>query len=245
MAKDVPATEGDDDVPATEGDDVPATEGDDVPATEDDDDAPVVPTPAPAQLAETDSEDESAADSEDEAEAEELATSFLQTSSPKNQRVFALIKDAAQKLGSPALSALALKMKADHFVKVRGLIKDLIARLEAQAEAEATHKDQCDKDIKEAITQRDESQATMESENAAITQNKVTIKELTEKIAELKQSIADAKKALRERSELRAEERAENEKTIADAEEGAAAIRDAVKVPTPSSPSTTATTTRP
>jgi len=86
------------------------------------------------------------------------------------------------------------------------------------------------KDMKAAITQRDESQSSMESENAAITQNKVTIKQLTEKIAELKQSIADAKKALRERSELRAEERAENEKTIADAEEGAAAIRDAVKV---------------
>jgi len=168
--------------------------------------------------------------SEDEAEAEELATSFIQTSNPKNAKVFALIKAAAQKLRSPTLSALALKLKADHFVKVRGLIKDLIARLEAQAESEATHKDQCDKDMKAAITQRDESQSSMESENAAITQNKVTIKQLTEKIAELKQSIADAKKALRERSELRAEERAENEKTIADAEEGAAAIRDAVKV---------------
>ena len=84
--------------------------------------------------------------------------------------------------------------------------------------------------VYQAITQRDESQSTMESENAAITTNKVTIKELTQKIADLKQSIADAKKALRERTDLRAEERAENEKTIADAEEGAAAIRDAVKV---------------
>merc|ERR1712196_746038 len=71
---------------------------------------------------------------------------------------------------------------------------------------------------------------TMESENAAITTNKVTIKELTAKIADLGQSIAEAKKALRERTELRSEERAENEKTIADAEEGAQAIRDAVKV---------------
>ena len=49
-----------------------------------------------------------------------------------------------------------MKLKADHFVKVRQLIKDLISRLKSQAEAEATHKEMCDEEMGNAITERDE-----------------------------------------------------------------------------------------
>jgi hypothetical protein len=187
---------------------------------------------APAEEEAAPAEEAAEEENVDEAEAEDLATAFIQVQmeSPKNQRVFAVIKAAAQSLKSPTLAALALKLKADHFVKVRTLIKDLIERLEAQAAAEATHKDQCDKDMKEAITQRDEEQAKMERENAAIETNKVMIKELEERITELKQKIADAKKALREATELREAEKAENETTIADATEGMEAIKSAVAV---------------
>lgn len=202
----------------------------DIDADEDSDDDTEEYALTDAEKSADDAETEATAEVEQEDEAEDLSFIQLENVSVNNQRVFNLLRDDAKRLKSTVLTSLALKLKADHFVKVRTLIKDLIARLEAQAEAEATHKDQCDKDMKAAITQRDESQATMESENAAITTNKVTIKELTQEIADLGQSIADAKKALRERTELRSAERAENEKTIADAEEGAQAIRDAVKV---------------
>lgn len=90
--------------------------------------------------------------------------SFLQVASVKNVKVFNFLKNAANSLKSTALTALTMKLKADHFVKVRQLIKDLINRLNAQAEAEATHKDMCDKEMKEATTSRDESQTSMESE---------------------------------------------------------------------------------
>merc|ERR1719456_866170 len=58
------------------------------------------------------------------------------------QRVLDLLQKSADRLKSPVLSAVALKVKlsADHFVKVRGLIKDLIAKLKADAEAEAESK---------------------------------------------------------------------------------------------------------
>ena len=46
----------------------------------------------------------------------------------------------------------------DHFVKVRTLIKDLLSKLKSDAEAEATQKGFCDKEMSKAINQRDEQQ---------------------------------------------------------------------------------------
>jgi len=169
----------------------------------------------------------------DEVMAQE-STSFIQTASssmsPKNARVFDLIKNAAQKLKSPALSALAMNMQADHFVKVRKLINDLIERLKAQAESEATHKDYCDKNIKKETTKRDEKQSEMEAENAAIAENKVTIKTLNKEISELKVEIADLQAALQTASKLRTAERLDNDKTIEDAKAGKESVEGAITI---------------
>jgi hypothetical protein len=171
------------------------------------------------------------ADEQDE-DAEEDAAMFLQTGSVsvKNSRVFNFIKSRAKSLKSTALTALAMNLKKDHFVKVRGMINDMISKLEAQAEAEATAKQLCDEEMKEAITQRDEANIKVEQETSAIATNEAMIAKLTKEIKELSEAIASLKKALRERTELRNEEKKENEVTIADAEEGEQAIADAIKV---------------
>jgi len=64
---------------------------------------------------------------------------------------------------------LLLKLKADHFVKVRGLINDLIKRLEEEAKAEAEQKAFCDEELEKAITKRDDNQIEIEKNNADIT----------------------------------------------------------------------------
>jgi chromosome segregation ATPase len=157
---------------------------------------------------------------------------FLQTGSVsvKNSRIFNFLKKRATALKSTALAALALNMKRDHFVKVRGMIKDLVAKLEAQAESEATQKEQCDKDMKAAIEKRDEANINVEQLTTAITTNEAMIAKLTKEIKELNEAMAELRKAKRERTELRNEEKAENESTIADAKEGLDAIKNAITV---------------
>merc|ERR1719235_825554 len=118
----------------------------------------------------------------------------------------------------------------DHFVKVRGLIKDLIAKLEADAESEATQKAFCDENMEKATTDRDEAIGEVETQTANIDEAKAKIAQLTEEIETLATEIADLRKGLFEATELRAAEKADNEKTIGDSEAGLEAVKDAIAV---------------
>merc|ERR1719487_2682261 len=135
--------------------------------------------------------------------------------------MLSLVENAAQRLNSPVLATLSVKAKVqiDHFVKVRGLIKDFIAKLKADAEAEAETKSFCDKEMKKAMTTREDSRAelenTLDAETAAqITKWKAEIQEATDQISGLY-------KALKEAKELRAAEKAANAKELRAAEKAA------------------------
>jgi len=168
------------------------------------------------------------------------APSFLQlrdeVSAP--QRVLGFITRQALLLKSPMLSTLAFKLRTsmrlslgkDHFVKIRGIIKDLVAKLEADAEAEADQKAYCDEEMGKALEARDEANGKIEAETANIDAAESKIAKLTEDIDELSQQIADLRKGLFEATELRNEEKAGNEQTLADAEAGNDAIKGAIKV---------------
>merc|ERR1719316_218185 len=68
------------------------------------------------------------------------------------------VRDLARKSKAPALAQLASRMSSamrlgaaageDPFAKVKGLITDMIATLEAEAESDASHKAYCDKEIR-------------------------------------------------------------------------------------------------
>merc|ERR1719321_1302954 len=164
------------------------------------------------------------------------APSFLQlrgaASGPK--RVLEFLMQKASLLKSPVLSTLAFKLKLgvakDHFVKVRGMIKDLIAKLEADAESEASQKSFCDEEMEKATTARDEAIGKVEKATADIDEAESLIAKLTEEIDELANQIADLRKALFEATELRKKERAENEKTLEDSEAGLEAVKNAIEV---------------
>merc|ERR1719161_1078015 len=78
--------------------------------------------------------------------------------------------DKAKSLKSKRLSAIVSKLKLgkDHFVKVRSIIKDLIAKLKADALAEATQKTYCDEEMKTATEMRDEAVGEIEDHTASI-----------------------------------------------------------------------------
>merc|ERR550537_351201 len=81
-----------------------------------------------------------------------------------------------------------------------------------------------------AISARDESIGKVEEATANIDEAESLIAKLTAEIDELANQIADLRKGLFEATELRKKEKAENEKTLEDAEAGLEAVKNAIEV---------------
>jgi DNA repair exonuclease SbcCD ATPase subunit len=171
-----------------------------------------------------------------EEELEELeggkATSFLQINAPNPaaKKVMKFLMKQSKKINSPVLATLVMRMKADHFAKIRGMIKDLVAKLEASAEEEETQKAWCDDEMEKATGKRDEQIGNVEDDLAAITETKAKIDEATEEVSEVEVEIAALYKNVNEANTLRKAESAENAKTLKDAKVGLSAIKAAIAV---------------
>jgi predicted nucleic acid-binding Zn-ribbon protein len=147
------------------------------------------------------------------------------------QRVAEHLASAGQLIHSPVLTLAALRVRSaeDHFVKVRQIIKDLVARLEADAESEESQKSFCDEAMKDAMKSRDDANSEIEMLAAEKAKLESEMATLVQEIADLAAAIAELKKALIDATDLREAEKAENEKTIASAEEGEEAVKEALK----------------
>merc|ERR1719426_600979 len=91
--------------------------------------------------------------------------SEIRTSTKNDQlkdRAVALIQGMADKDGSKMLSLLAERLRsaslmgADPFAKVKGMIQEMIEKLVADAQKEASHKAFCDKEMSETKAKRDD-----------------------------------------------------------------------------------------
>jgi len=129
-----------------------------------------------------------------------------------------------------ATLAMRVGLSEDHFVKVRGLIKDLIAKLKADAKAEAAQKGICDTGMAKATGDRDEANAKIEAATAKITSLTAKQNSLEDEINTLNGQIAELKKALLEATELRADDKAENTKTMDMSEAGAESVKIALGI---------------
>merc|ERR550537_829282 len=158
------------------------------------------------------------------------AASFLQVSSPRSrvrmlmqvsskdvskqklqERVIESLLEKGKKIGSPALTALALRMSADPFVKVKRLIQDLIQRLVQEAADEATKKGWCDTEMGKASKTRDQNFDKTVELNANLMSLEAQKASLEEEISTLTVEIADLDDSLTKTTKFRADEKAENE----------------------------------
>merc|ERR1712048_1221129 len=106
-----------------------------------------------------------------------------------NAEIITMVKKLAQQHHSAALAQLASRIGAvmrmgsaggeDPFAKVKGLISEMISKLEAEADAEATEKAWCD----EQIAKTEEKKTDLESDIAKLT---AKIDVATAKSADLK-----------------------------------------------------------
>jgi len=168
--------------------------------------------------------------------------SFLQLRGSRQQRRLSSVEmtekiahfldDASKRVGSPLLSATVLKVKAseDHFVKVRSLIKDLVARLEADKMNEATTKSYCDTNMKAEVTKRDETKHKLEELESSISTAESQVEQLDADIATDSAAVAANTKDLNEATILRKADMESNNKTITEAGAGKEAVELAIKI---------------
>jgi hypothetical protein len=146
------------------------------------------------------------------------------------EQVIASLLEKGKKIGSPALTAIALRMSADPFVKVKKLIQDLIQRLVQEAADEATKKGWCDTEMGKATKTRDQNFDKTVALNANIMSLEAQKASLEEEISTLTIELADLNDSLTKTTKFRSDEKAENEDTISKADAGLAATKDAYEV---------------
>jgi predicted RNase H-like nuclease (RuvC/YqgF family) len=118
----------------------------------------------------------------------------------------------------------------DPFAKVKGLITDMIATLESEAEDDASQKAYCDKEMGEANAKKDDLTAESEKLSTKIDQDKAASVKLKEEVATLQKELADMAKAKAEADELRATEKATFEKNSAEMKMGIEGVKKALSV---------------
>merc|ERR1719420_1473149 len=156
-------------------------------------------------------------------------TKFLQPDDARD-RVIALLKSKSDQLDSPVLAALATKAAADPFVKIKKLIQELIERLLQEAADEANHKGWCDKEFGKAKESRAMKAEAVKGLNENLAKSEALRDKLTEEIAVLTKEIDELESALAKTTKERNDESAENAATVSEAQEGQAAVEQAIGV---------------
>jgi len=181
--------------------------------------------------------------------AVEQTYSMLQTASHSRLRsqaelaqaeVVTLVKRLAHQHHSAALAQLASRVAAvfrygasngdDPFVKVKGLIEDMIAQLQAEAEAEATEKAYCDEQMAKTKAKKEELDDDIEKLTVKIDQASSKSARLKEEVQELESELAALSKMQAEMDKIRSETHADYVTAKEDLTLGLEGVRKALSV---------------
>merc|ERR1719453_808458 len=140
------------------------------------------------------------------------------------------LKDMGHKFHSYTMMEMVSAATTDPFEKIKGLVGDMIAKLVAEANEEATQQAFCDEEQGKSNKQKDEKTARLDELNARLDQASAKTDELKDNIKELQAELADIDKATKEATKLRAEERATYEKASKDFKDAGKAVEQAIGV---------------
>jgi chromosome segregation ATPase len=154
--------------------------------------------------------------------------------------VVVLVKKLAKKHHSAALAQLASRISAvvkygsksgdDVFAKVKGLINDLIAKLEKEAEADATEKAYCDEQMSKTEAKKSELDDDIAKLTSKIDQAAAQSAAAKDDAKEAEEQLAAIAKEQAEMDQIRREENSAYVKAKADLELGLSGVRKALSV---------------
>merc|ERR1719398_202226 len=118
----------------------------------------------------------------------------------------------------------------DVFAKVKGLISDMIAKLEKEAEAEATEKAYCDEEMSKTEAKKGELEGVVTKLTSKIDLNSAKSAELKGEVKTLQAELATLAKEQASMDSIRAEEKAAYDKAKAELEAGIGGVQKALGV---------------
>jgi len=154
--------------------------------------------------------------------------------------VITMVKQLARKHHSAALAQLASRLAAvmrygaadgeDPFAKVKGLIVDMISKLEKEAGAEATEKAYCDEQMAKTEAKKSELEEDVAKLTAKIDQALSKSAQLKDEVKELESELAALAKEQAEMDKIRQETHADYGTAKADLELGLNGVRQALSI---------------
>jgi chromosome segregation ATPase len=166
--------------------------------------------------------------------------SFLQmrtSADLSRNEVVLMVKKLAHAHHSAALAQLASRIavvvkygagSSDPFVKIRGLIQDMIAKLQAEAQAEATEKAYCDEELAKTEAKKQELDSEIEGLTVKIDQAAAQSADLKKQVGELQTELATLAKEQSDRETWRKDENDVYLVAKADLEKGLNGVRKAL-----------------
>merc|ERR1719446_203829 len=121
-------------------------------------------------------------------------------------------------------------MLTTHSKKVKGLIEQMIAKLEAEAEEEATEKAYCDEEMAKTTAKKEELQDGIEKLTSKIDKSAARSAKLKDEVVVLQKELQEIAKEQAEMDSIRAEEHANYKTAKQELEQGLAGVRKALSV---------------
>merc|ERR1719456_1270245 len=154
--------------------------------------------------------------------------------------VVGLVKKLAKQHHSAALAQLASRIASvirygaaggdDVFAKVKGLITDMISKLEAEAKSEATEKAYCDEELSKTEAKKSELESEISKLTSKIDLAAAKSAGLKQDVKTLQAELATLSKEQAEMDSIRAEEKAAYDKAKAELELGISGVQKALGV---------------
>ena len=149
-----------------------------------------------------------------------------------------MIKDLARKQNAPELAQLASRLNsavrlnhgADVFSKIKGMISDMIEKLEQDQAEAADLKQWCDKEIDESSTKKAETSALHDKLTTKFDKATAHSKQLREQVATLQKELAELADTQAEMTKIRSDEKTTFDKNKPEMEQGLQGVKLALKI---------------
>jgi len=157
-----------------------------------------------------------------------------------NAEIINLVKKLARDQHSAALAQLASKISAvikygassgeDPFAKIRGLISDMISKLQREAQSESSEKAYCDEEMAKTAAKKEELNYEISKLTSKIDRAAAKSTSLKDSVKTLQKELADLSKSQAEMDKIRREQNADYRQAKQDLEAGLSGVRKALQV---------------